>query len=66
MIFVTFSRTRYGSEPWRKWSGREWGRPGKGVDEKSMAWGCEVWHVAWHDWGQTAVIFVRFFHDSLR
>ena len=32
------------------------GRPGKGVDEKSMAWG-----VAWRDWGQAAVMFVRFF-----
>jgi len=33
-----FSTTRYDSEPWKKWSGREFGRPGKELDEKSMAW----------------------------
>ena len=37
-----FFRTRYGSESWKKWSGRVGGRSAEGVDEKSVAWGGEV------------------------
>ena len=42
VMFLRLFRTRYGRESWKKWTGRVGGGSGEGVDEKSMAWGCEL------------------------